>query len=189
MRTIIYGCLAAVAAAALFFIPWQGHQEAPNTSSLQPKIEVSPFLHISGITLHEHDKSKHYDINLSAAEGSLDHISNKAVCKNISIQITKDSEHVALLTIKQADVWRHQKIVHCSESVEGTINTLRFKTSCCDYNIASQVITAPQPLTVHIGPCVLTSPQTVIKVAENIIDCNGPVKTVITLPSHRAAGN
>jgi hypothetical protein len=140
-------------------------------------------LHISGITLHEHDKSKNYDIQLTAAEGSLDHVSNKAVCKNITINVTKHNQHVALLTIKQADVWRHQKTVHCSESVAGTINTVSFETSCCDYDIASQMITAPEPLTVTIGPCVLTSPQTTINVAESIIDCAGPVHTEIKLKS------
>ena len=176
--SLIFLILSTLLGIYIITRPTQASTTEPQTTSTMQ----APLIAIAGIELHEQDKHQEYDVHLIAQRGSFDHQANVAICNGIVITInhvSKSNNQQGILTVSHAEIWRTKKLIFCSGGLQGALDNLSFTTQACRYDIDRHTIVTQSPLTVTVGPCVLTTPHTTVALDQRTFTCTGGVTTLL----------
>ena len=162
-------------------LAWLFYMRTPNKFNADiastQKHTNEPAVTIKQVTLHEYSKKKDYELVLNAEQSAFNHHTETVVCEHVVCTILKKNSDVAALYATQSLIDRAHKTITCNGPVHGQVQGVTFQGSDIIYNFTDHVMTTQQPMSYMYRNIQLTAAQSVVDIAEHVVEMRGGVKT------------
>jgi hypothetical protein len=137
-----------------------------------------PNMTIKNLRLCETDKTKAYELVLTATESKFFHTNSKIECEDVQCEIKKSATMIAWLAAKKSFIDRQAKKIFLAGDVQGNLKNIHIVGSDIDYDFATHVIRTNKEMVYTHEQISFSAQRSVIHIKKNKISMSGGVRSV-----------